>query len=55
MFKCCAFCKSYYCADESDVSGFNCRILENKKITEPYKDSGCVYFRFSLLMFIFGS
>lgn len=34
MLKCCMFCKYSYCADESDVSGFDCRKNKTIKLTE---------------------
>jgi hypothetical protein len=54
--QCCAFCKYFYFPDTNEVSGFYCRLLENRmmKITHSYKNWGCVYFRFSLLNFLFG-
>lgn len=56
MYKCCGLCRYCYCGDESDVSGFYCRILENEliNIKHVYCDKGCIYFKFSWLMFIFG-
>ena len=57
MYKCCGLCRYCYCGDESDVSGFYCRILENEliNIKHVYCDKGCIYFKFSWLMFIFGT
>jgi hypothetical protein len=58
MYKCCGLCRYSYCADESDVSGFDCekfpdiKIINLDKIHEYCKILN--YFRFSLLKFLFG-
>ena len=55
MVKSCRLCKHCYCADESDVSGLDCRINEVIKIVEPDKVHPCCKdgFKFSPLRFLF--
>jgi hypothetical protein len=50
----CKYCRYLYCADESDVSGLDCRKNKSLKITELDRvHIFCSGFKFSLLQFLF--
>ena len=50
----CKWCKYCYCADESDVSGLDCRKNKALKITELDRvHVFCSGYKFSLLKFLY--
>jgi hypothetical protein len=55
MIKCCRLCRFCYCADESDLSGFNCeKNLIIKIVDLDSLHFLCYGFKFSWIKFLFG-